>query len=353
MAKFIICAVLSVCPAIASGATFYAVTPLPTPTGSVEAYPTHLSSSSLVAGEGTIENGVVPVVWQSGQPTVLPTPVVGLGVYLSGINSSGDAVGAVAVNSPLDSQPAFWQNGQLQLLPASPGLSGVATSINDSGTIVGYLSNPQTNGLQAAMWNNGQLTILGNFPNVQASARAINNSGQVALQVGLWPQIWSNGLFSTIPNPGGTSMDMNDINDNGAAVGLVDYSAGVISFSSAYLYKDGATTVLPSLLNDVLTDAEAINDSGVIVGYGAMNASPAHAIVWQDGQVYDLNDLIPANSGWTLTDATDISDDGTIVGTGIFNGQESAVEVTPIAAPETTTLAVLLASALLLLRRHH
>jgi hypothetical protein len=43
----------------------------------------------------------------------------------------------------------------------------------------------------------------------------------------------------------------------------------------------------------------------------------------------DLNDLIPANSGWELSIAADISDDGRkIVGRGIINAQDHAFLLT-------------------------
>ena len=43
----------------------------------------------------------------------------------------------------------------------------------------------------------------------------------------------------------------------------------------------------------------------------------------------DLNNLIPANSGWLLQQATAINDQGQIVGYGTLNGQSEAFLLTP------------------------
>ena len=59
------------------------------------------------------------------------------------------------------------------------------------------------------------------------------------------------------------------------------------------------------------------------------------------GPIIDLNDLIPANSGWTLLTATGINDDGQIVGYGINpSGMLQGYELTPSSVPEPSTLAI-------------
>jgi probable HAF family extracellular repeat protein len=61
-----------------------------------------------------------------------------------------------------------------------------------------------------------------------------------------------------------------------------------------------------------------------VVGYGGTTAGGNHAWLWQNGVMTDLNNLIPANSGWVLTDADGINDKQQIVGTGTINGQGHA-----------------------------
>jgi probable HAF family extracellular repeat protein len=83
------------------------------------------------------------------------------------------------------------------------------------------------------------------------------------------------------------------------------------------------------------TVAQAINDAGVIVGqtYGADSAGNPfyHAFIYTGGQFLDLNNLIPAGSGYELTNATGINGSGQIVATGYntSNGQTHAFLLTP------------------------
>ncbi len=75
--------------------------------------------------------------------------------------------------------------------------------------------------------------------------------------------------------------------------------------------------------------AFGINDRGKVVGYAYTSNESRHAFVWRDGTMIDLNNLIPANSGWELTDARDINNNGQIVGHGEFNGQTRDFLLTP------------------------
>jgi len=47
------------------------------------------------------------------------------------------------------------------------------------------------------------------------------------------------------------------------------------------------------------------------------------------GGIFDLNSLIPADSGWELLLASAINDAGQIVGAGLFNGKTHAFLLTP------------------------
>ena len=58
-----------------------------------------------------------------------------------------------------------------------------------------------------------------------------------------------------------------------------------------------------------------MNNHGQIVG-SASHPEVAHAFLWEDGAMLDLNDLLPEGHGWTLLHATAINDDGYITGYG-------------------------------------
>lgn len=55
-----------------------------------------------------------------------------------------------------------------------------------------------------------------------------------------------------------------------------------------------------------------------------------HAFLYSNGQMQDLNALIPLNSGWVLQSASGINDTGQIVGFGTLNGVLTGFLLTPI-----------------------
>jgi hypothetical protein len=68
------------------------------------------------------------------------------------------------------------------------------------------------------------------------------------------------------------------------------------------------------------TFVTGMNDASVAVGVIGPPTNP-RAALFEHGKAYDLNTLIPSGSGWTLTKANAISNTGVIVGAGILNGQ--------------------------------
>jgi probable HAF family extracellular repeat protein len=78
--------------------------------------------------------------------------------------------------------------------------------------------------------------------------------------------------------------------------------------------------------------ADGINNVGQVVGYAFFSNTDTHAFVWSPSTgMLDLNNLIPANSGWLLQGAGAINDQGQIVGWGLLNGngQTEAFLLTP------------------------
>jgi hypothetical protein len=67
-----------------------------------------------------------------------------------------------------------------------------------------------------------------------------------------------------------------------------------------------------------------VNDQGVAVGEVCLsiecNPGDQRALLWIDGEVYDLNSLIPPDTGWTLFSAEAINAQGEIVCVGAYDG---------------------------------
>ncbi len=90
-------------------------------------------------------------------------------------------------------------------------------------------------------------------------------------------------------------------------------------------------TDLGSLGGDVIY-ATAINNAGVVVGFGHVTPEPGqyHGFVCRNGEITDLNTLLPPNSGWFIDYASGINNKGQIVGSGSFNGKGRAFLMTPV-----------------------
>jgi probable HAF family extracellular repeat protein len=85
----------------------------------------------------------------------------------------------------------------------------------------------------------------------------------------------------------------------------------------ATLWNGGAPVDLGTL-GGSYSAANAINNSGQIVGFSTLNGDTVdHATLWENGTILDLNNLLGiSGTGWTLDDATGINNLGQIVGYG-------------------------------------
>jgi probable HAF family extracellular repeat protein len=89
-------------------------------------------------------------------------------------------------------------------------------------------------------------------------------------------------------------------------------------------------TDLGTLVGGNYSIAFGINSSSEIVGYGNLSNNAAHAMIWTStAGMQDLNNLIPANSGWVLVNANAINASGQITGYGTKGGHNHAFLLTP------------------------
>ncbi len=89
---------------------------------------------------------------------------------------------------------------------------------------------------------------------------------------------------------------------------------------------------LPTLGGGQTTPRD-VNNVGDIVGDSVAPGPDLRACLWRNGSIIDLNDLLPANSGWVLRQALAINDAGQIAGTGERSGQNRAFILTPATCP--------------------
>ena len=111
------------------------------------------------------------------------------------------------------------------------------------------------------------------------------------------------------------------------AVNSIDDKVGYTTIGNnfyAYYLGDFGFEDLSTGYQD--SEACAINNSDQVVGFGnALSGDGSfHALYWQGQQVYDLNSLLLAGSGWQLNGASGINDQGLIVGNGSSPAGSSA-----------------------------
>ncbi len=278
------------------------------------------SCSAFFPTAPTLHN-CVGFVWQWGEMTPLPT-LGGYNGYAAGMNNRGQVAGWAenTVHDPTCIAPQVLQfepvvygpdRGKIQQLPTFPGdPDGAATDINDQGQVVGisgtcFVAVGSFSAAHALLWQNGSVTNLGSLGGVAWNTPvAINNHSVV---VG----------FSDLPGD-------EDGNPN---------------FHAFIWTKNGGMQDLKTLPGDAISEATGINEKGEVVGvsYGAGFSNP-RAVLWQNGEILDLNTLIPAGSPFYLLSANDINDEGVIAGQAcvLMNGACTSNSETPafVAVPQ-------------------
>jgi probable HAF family extracellular repeat protein len=241
-----------------------------------------------------------------------------------------------------DNAPVRFAGGQAVKLPLGSAATGNALAINDAHVVAGLLGNYQDYGnSRAAVWDNDVLTDLnallpaGSGWRRLSRAEGINNAG-VIIGVGLresQPQTQTGfvfdragGTIAEIPRPpqaaANTPFLPKAINDAGHVVGEMYVGEGGNSRMRGFLYRDGACTDLGVLAGDLGSTAKGINRTDEVIGNTVSPSPiPGRGFLWKDGDMIDLNELIPADSPWTIDAAIDINDAGDIIARASLPGQ--------------------------------
>lgn len=290
--------------------------------------PNALNNAGQVIGDG--------VLWQNGETTRLP-------IRAMAINNTGQVVGfrgsgIVSAMTEHNVHAYLWQNGKYRDLGTPIRTSQLyAYGINDAGQIVGstYWS--------PLLWDAGKkihLPSLVNNPRftiLPCEALGINNAGVIVgygntARVEQQPVVWQKRRLSKLALlPGCREGEAVAINARGDIVGacsLRRYGRP----RRACVWLNRRPRALGTLPGDTDAEARAINAQGQVVGFTGAEVKKTwrtRAFLWQNGQLSDLNALLPPHSGWRLESASGINDRGQIVGSGRHNGKPRAFLLTP------------------------
>lgn len=234
--------------------------------------------------------------WRNGKKLGLPNTLGGNNSRAAGANNQGLVIGWAETGmqdtscippAVLQYVPVVWgpNPNQMQVLPTLPNdPDGAAVAINNKGQIVG-ISGPcgDDDGMgarHAVLWQNGTVTNLGDFGGQYFNtAAAINNGGVIA------------GWLDA-PND----------------TGLCDPAC-----YGALWTPDGKITQIGPLPGDAFSLAYGINDRGQVVGQSIDANGNSRAFIWQNGQISDLNEMVPPGSPY-LVFAGDINNRGEVTG---------------------------------------
>ena len=271
--------------------------------------PSDLDEQGNVAGGSSCFLASQATIW-TGPGTAQLLPDSGESHAL-GILDPDHVVGRVDLTGNFLYTAAYWLNRQEILLPLLPGANtSQAGGINSSLQIVGESNNNICGPLQAFRWQSGQIEALQVSLGPRSSASDINQAGQVTgwMGTGLFidarAYIWENGNVTDLGIiPGGISAEGNAINNLSHVVGCGVVPDGVTIGQRHACYWDGQTMIdLGMLPGHDRSHAPDINDVDQITGWSISFdengiATSSNAVLWQNGQIYDLNDLVATELG--------------------------------------------------------
>jgi probable HAF family extracellular repeat protein len=287
------------------------------------------------------------VVWQHGQIRNLGT-FGGNHSFVSEVNNRGEIIGLALNTIPdpvsflgsfygstnLTQTRAFlWEDGHKRDLGTLGGPDAVPNRINDRSEVTGgatidSVPNPTT-GLPTYhpfLWRKGRMIDLGNCGGTLAGGTAINTRGQIVGSCNLPgdefsdPFFWEDGKFIDLytSSTGGNPITVYALNDRGQAVGGGAFADHPYD---AYVWKKGVATDLGFLEGDCYSEAFVIGSNGQIAGQSyPCELNSRRPFLWQDGTMFDLNEVTQVPTGFRFTQAFVINDRGEIGGIGTAPG---------------------------------
>jgi len=289
-------------------------------------------------------------IYDKGLIEVLGT----LGGDLSGgqdINSAGEVTGVsytAEAGGEVFQHAFLYRQGVMHDIGTLGGKDSFGDGINSEGAITGWatLSGSITEGANrhAFVYRHGVMhdlgTLTGPDPLAQneSAGTSINSFGQVtgyssvsaSATLPIHAFVFSSGKMHDIGTLGGTASFGSGINDRGEVTGSSTVDDQADANFHAFLYSHGVmrdlgTLVGPDPQAQIQSSANSINVRGEVTGYSFLtsgppdNAHPAHAFLYKDGVMTDLNSLINPSalpSGVVLTEGFAINNKGTVVASG-------------------------------------
>lgn len=288
------------------------------------------------------------------------------------INNLGDVAGGLVAN-PYDDAYIYRNDGSLQIYHLSAGYSAGLVSINDRRQAAANYEIGRHDYTQPYIYD----TLTDRYTNISpevtlykgGEVSALNNLGHAVGRFDGKPFYYDGNQSRYVDLvPEADSVSLVGLNDHDVMAGYAQWSGGT---SRLFLYSQGRVDYLEGVeyygdINNagqvlatrnreyVMVEGDRItrvasfseflagdmNDRGWITGIAGNGTADAHAVLYRNGQIQDLNDLIsPENAQhWALISGIGLNNNGQITGYGVLDGESSVFIATPVPEPATTSL---------------
>jgi probable HAF family extracellular repeat protein len=290
-----------------------------------------LSPTGLIAGSASKSDGTYgPILWNAGALKSLGS-LGGTYGSASGVNNSGVVVGTSYLAS--GGWHAFcYTNNSMKDLGKLSGFNSGAVGVTAGGLVIGSgdLYGGWTRGFTWQVGSTGALKQLSTLGGKSCWACAVNDAGLIVGQSNtsgpdpysaggpLHACSWSNGVIHDLGTLGGASgtSQATAVSSNGLIAGWTTSPAG----NHACVFSGGTITDLGALPGLKSTRATAINASGTVIGLATNSkygGNSTRGFLYRNGTIANIQDKISNLGGWTITQLNAINDAGAIVGVGI------------------------------------
>ncbi|MGH8823431.1 MAG: hypothetical protein ACRDVN_03015 [Jiangellaceae bacterium] len=238
-----------------------------------------------------------------------------------------------------------WERGEMRALSTHGGTHGFAAGVNNRGLVVGWAEtaeedptcNPlerQFLGFVGAVWDTRDGDRIQELPPLPgtgdsiSTGNAVNDRGQIVGISGICSNavggfsaraavMWENGEPVDLGNLGAQAWNTPvGINNSGTVVGFANAAGtpGNAFSDRPFIWTEqGGMRDLGTLPDDTRGQALGINDREQIVGLSRVTSADNTAVIWEDGEITDLNTIDAGYDGHLLF-AGDINDAGVITG---------------------------------------
>jgi probable HAF family extracellular repeat protein len=138
--------------------------------------------------------------------------------------------------------------------------------------------------------------------------------------------LWNRGQISEIPNIGGdkwnTPMAINQHGDIAGFLGQPGDDPDNPRLRAFLWTRERGTQNLGTLPGDDYSEARGLNERRQVVGVSCVDPSltSCRAFLWENGVMFDLNELATRPDGAVLINGQDINDAGVITGRALVAG---------------------------------